>query len=629
MARQEELLEKILDTLKEGKGNSSGYRQSSQPISTGFGVIDEASKRISGFSNTFNGILGNWETASREFGVNWNNDAIGLSTSIAKARMDFGEWSDSIKSAGGGFAGLGGTMNESAKIFTSVATGFRDSGASEALAKMAFSTGEQNKLLAMSMATQRHLDLSKVENQNLLFESVTKLGKEMDKTSQLYGIGRKEQIAAAEANKNDMKYQAGLNVHVNEQARAAMVSAVDTAPKAIGDLIKNFVGGGALTDENKKTAQAIGDLNEPLRNAVEKLKHASTKEEAAVYEKQIKAIEDEIAIRMRSREVQENIAAGTNNVAVKQAEIMGQTMNHMEGINQEAKTAHVSQTEAARLLREKAELAAEGKNARGEMYAGAQTTEGLVKTQRALDDAIKAPMEAAQALNEQVGKAAARPDKSGLSVNDRLSTIDKKTGEAMSDKIYGDFGKDLTKSINNGTFINDVGKLLEKGAIQGLSNIKSITAGTVQLMGNVSGLAPDGLNMNAPKEPTVKESGISSVGTEKSIEKTPELLSDIQKSLGGQQANIVEQMKNTVPLSASDLMSQIPQPVVEPINQTQNTQQEQTPGISESALKDINEQLSTLNTSMVKLISISSDMADATDKQYRATKQLSPNLNAR
>jgi hypothetical protein len=73
----------------------------------------------------------------------------------------------------------------------------------------------------------------------------------------------------------------------------------------------------------------------------------------------------------------------------------------------------------------------------------------------------------------------------------------------------------------------------------------------------------------------------------------------------------------------------MPQPTIEPVNQAPQVTQEPSSGASDITLKDINEQLATLNTSMVKLISTTSDMLETTDKQYRATKQLSPNLNAR
>jgi hypothetical protein len=642
MSRTDDLLAEIRDSLtKNQTGNSAGFRQStdwSNPFSS-------ATTAVNGFTGAVGNVLKEWQTATSTFGTNWNNDAIGLHASVAKSRMSMAEWADSIQAAGSGFAGLGGTMNESGKIFTSVATSFRDSGASESLAKMAWTTGEQNKLLAMSMTTQRHLDLSKVENQNLLFESVNKLGKEMDKTTQLYGISRKEQISIMEANKNDMKYQAALNVNVNKEAKSSVDSVIQNTPKIVGDLIKNYVTGGALTEKNLEVAQGIGELAEPLRNAVENLKHAGTKEEAETYKKQIESINEQIAIRMNSTEVQKQIAAnsGFNKVATTQGEIMLGFRQQSEGIQSTAENLKISQAEAAAENRKKAELAVESKTGSGKIAAEAASTEFLVKTGRAIEDAAKKPQEAVLAANARFADAVSKKNAEGATVNDFISTIDKKTGEPMSDRMYGDFGKDFVKSIDSGTFIKDIGSMLEKGAIQGLSNIKSISAATVQLMGNLAASSGGSTTKNQFANGT-KESfgdwfgkdfgtGMSAIlhGNEAVVPKgkVPEFLADMQKTMGGKQANIIENMMNSVSMTSSNLMNQMPQPTIEPVNQAPQVTQETSSGASDITLKDINEQLATLNTSMVKLISTTSDMLETTDKQYRATKQLSPNLNAR
>jgi hypothetical protein len=185
--------------------------------------------------------------------------------------------------------------------------------------------------------------------------------------------------------------------------------------------------------------------------------------------------------------------------------------------------------------------------------------------------------------------------------------------------------------------------MLEKGAIQGLSNIKSISAATVQLMGNLAASSGGSTTKNQFANGT-KESfgdwfgkdfgtGMSAIlhGNEAVVPKgkVPEFLADMQKTMGGKQANIIENMMNSVSMTSSNLMNQMPQPTIEPVNQAPQVTQEPSSGASDITLKDINEQLATLNTSMVKLISTTSDMLETTDKQYRATKQLSPNLNAR
>jgi hypothetical protein len=652
MSRTDDLLTEIRDSLaKNQRGNSSGERQytpPSTPVSTGIDAIDKAASKVNGLSNAFDGVLQDWQTATKTFGINWNNDAIGLTTSIAKSRMSMAEWSEAIASSKSGFTGLGGTMNESAKIFTSVATGFRDSGASEALAKMAWSTGEQNKLLAMSMTSQRHLDLSKREDQERLFESTHKMAQEMDKVSQLTGMSRKDQLDKMEENKNDIRFMANKRL-LEAEGKGAGASAIEDFAKSAGGLnsiIKNYSQGGVLTDANRATAQAIGpDLAEKLRLSVLQLQNSRSEAEAEANRQRLQQVKDEIAVRVNSTASLKDAVRGESDVSEARRTLMKDSnqaiLNEGDGIKRRAKDLGISQEEAQKMLAKEAILASEGKNARGEMYAGAQTTEGLVKAKRAVEDAAKVPQDIAKAINERVGKAAATPDKEGLSVNDKLSTIDKKTGEAMSDKIYGDLGKDLTKSINNGTFIKDLGSMLEKGAVQGLSNIKSIAAGVVQLTGNITGVYEGGSHAGGTKAAFgdwfgkdfgPDGMGVLAHGREALVPegKAPEFVADMLKTMGGgNQASIIENMMNSVSMTSSNLMNQMPQPTIEPVNQAPQVTQEPSSGASDITLKDINEQLATLNTSMVKLISTTSDMLETTDKQYRATKQLSPNLNAR
>jgi hypothetical protein len=649
MARQEELLEKILDTLKQdSRGNSAGYRSSfssSSPISTGSSAIDAAAGKVSGFTSALGGVLNDWQIATREFGANWNNDAIGLTTSVAKARMSMEEWGNSIHAAGANFTALGGTMNESAKIFTHVATSFRDSGASEALAKMAWSTGEQNKLLAISMSTQRNLDLSKLEDQERLASSVLKMGQEMDKVTQLSGRSRQEQLAMMEKINLDARWSAHqLRSRMEGHGEGSGVAAKFMSENAgMFELAKNILVGGKMQPDNALLSNAIGqDLIQPFTIALKNLDAAKTTEEAAIRKKELDAIQAKIDERMTSSAKLKEAEQGESPVAE-------QTRKYLQAGNQAVLTigngiettrreqSNITRAEAQRINQERAELAIASKTASGKTAAESASTEWLVKMGRATDDLAKKPIEAAAAVNARFADAVSKKNAEGLSINDKLATIDKKTGEAMSDKIYGDLGKDLTKSINNGTFIKDLGSMLEKGAVQGLSNIKSITAGTIQLMGNITGQPKFSSGTKAAFGDWFGKdfgdgTGVEVHGEEAIVpkRKLPEFLSDMQKVMGGgNQASIIENMMNSVSMTSSNLMNQMPQPTIEPVNQAPQVTQETSSGASDITLKDINEQLATLNTSMVKLISTTSDMLETTDKQYRATKQLSPNLNAR
>lgn len=640
MSQDTDLLQKIYDTLSKQGGSKPSYT----PVSTGIDAIDNASKKVNSFTSSLDSVLKEWEYATTSFGINWNNDAIGLTTSISKSRMSIEEWSESIKFAKTGFTSLGGTMNESARVFTSIATNFRDSGASEAMAKMAWTTGEQNKLLAYSMVTNRNLDLSRIENQNKLFDSMVKLGQEMDKTSQLTGMSRQQQMNQMEENKNDMRFQANKRV-LDLQGYSIGAKAIENFASTSGSLnslIKNFSQGGVLTDENRQKAQAIGpDLAEKLRIAVQQLQHSRTKEEETANLQRLDVIKDEIKVRAGSIEFMKDASVGESDVAEARRKLLSDNgnalLNSVDGMTTKANELGISTREATKVLNAQISKSLESTDATGKQYAGAETTEGLVKSRRALEDMVKVPMDVIQKTNERIGKSVSAPGVDNLSVNDRLSTIDKKTGEVMSDKIYGDFGKQLTNSISNGTFLKDFGSSLEKAAIQGLSNIKSIAAGTIQLSGNLisgsgisTGSKEDYGNWIGKNLKNNEENILHSEDYDISKYKTPEFLKDMQKSIGGQQSNIVDNMINTMNVSAAEIAKNTPQPVID-TNKSQSQSGNESPGLTTNdvSLKDINEQLTTLNTSIAKLVSTNTEILDISDKQYYATKQLSPNLNIR
>ena len=84
-------------------------------------------------------------------------------------------------------------------------------------------------------------------------------------------------------------------------------------------------------------------------------------------------------------------------------------------------------------------------------------------------------------------------------------------------------------------------------------------------------------------------------------------------------------------ISANELMKNIPQPQVntsydQPAIDTTQTEITTNNNVT---LKDINDQLISLNMSIVKLVSSSEGILDISDKHYYVSKGMSPNLNVR
>jgi len=74
-------------------------------------------------------------------------------------------------------------------------------------------------------------------------------------------------------------------------------------------------------------------------------------------------------------------------------------------------------------------------------------------------------------------------------------------------------------------------------------------------------------------------------------------------------------------------MPEIPTSTVE--NKPQTAPQPIAQRDENVTLKDVNDQLIKLNTSIAKLVSTNIELLDTSQKGVRATKKLSPNLNAR
>lgn len=244
-------------TYLRGGGNSSAQpsMKSAPSFSSGSSqAFDGISGVFGKFKQGADNVLNDWRQSQSNFGIGMNNDAIGLRNSAIMNRMTMQEWGEAINTGRIGFTSLGGTMNDSAKVFSQMSMRFSDTTASDNLAKIGYTTGDYNKLLAITITNNRQLNLQKEQDQQKVIDATEKLGKEMDKVSQLSGISRKEQMDKMEKDRVDMSYQATLELMRREGKGEGATGLTTIGQEAMmtgtDDLVKNLAEGNQLTKES-------------------------------------------------------------------------------------------------------------------------------------------------------------------------------------------------------------------------------------------------------------------------------------------------------------------------------------------------------------------------------------------
>ena len=647
---------------KSGGGNSSPSSGSSSGGSLTSMIPDNmfggASNVIKKFVANTEETMNDWRSANSNFGISMNNDAYGLKAGVIKTRMSFEEFSESVEAGRIGFTSIGGTMTESAKIFMKVSTSLSDYDGDK-LKMMGIQQGEYNKLLAITMSSSRHLNLEKAEDQEIARRSVLAMATEMDKTAKLTGLSRKEQESIIEKNREDQAFQSRIR---NLQKKGIDTSQITTAAEVAttsgtGDLFKQMIQGGKLSEESNTLLQLMGgDLSTRYRQTVEAMKSSNP----AIAKK---AAEDFGKI---NSEAQSAFLSDANNeysasITNKQTEVLQKAQNASEkyggagivaNMDKTGKTAAESYMDAAAVAtREQQGLDTEGKK-----VTGATTTEALIKVESTLTDFRKKQGELVEAGNIGMAK---QLELTGAMNKLRTLREPDKEGKPFADTLGGfgpvvdKFSKDLidNKAIDN--LPTRIGELFKTG----LSGVTSLVTNATEIVLNGAGV-PISQGSNQVIQPP---GGKHSEGTKESFGnwfgkdfgsgmlaelhgkeavvpqgKITEFITDMQQQIMGDMKNPIdivsqmrEQFNSVAKLQSADfekpvLPNQSFQPPAQP------KPEEKSPMVSgDITLKDLNEQLIKLNTVMVKLVTNTSEMVETSSKQYRATKQLSPNLNAR
>lgn len=531
---QEELLQELIDLQKSNSGNRGGYGSTTtaSPKPSGGGGGGFAGSPAEKVFMTSVGALGgkaadvakavgsasdSWQQAS-QIGIGFNNDAIGLRNSIAGTRLSTDEWRDSIEKGRQGFTALGGTMSDSAKRFNQLSTEFSNTSAADELRKMGISTKEYNDVLAISTAGKKFSDFSDAESRKKANLAAADLALEMDKVAQLTGVSRREQQEALQERQKNARVQATIEMQLRSggQGAADAYQKMTTQMKGMGldKLSDEIYTGQALSAKSIATLSALGPAGNQLREAINGVRDAKTKEQRDLAELNLKKAQAAVAEQVQSDQSLNQIRYGQGEVAEALGDISIKSRNYADGIaaiqkESADKGKKLTAEEAQLELEKRANLSkniANGKaeaDARAEMAkattpaekaaaeeklkqaTASKTTEAYALAQARYNDTIAAGIIAVTGFNKAI-TAPGTPTEKGL------TDLNKAMGNVKTDKGVTSNALDRGGLLNT-TRVGKASDALAEGNFKEAG--KQAGLGIIEVFKNLTTLGTNAINV--------------------------------------------------------------------------------------------------------------------------------------
>ena len=229
----------IGSAIGKGGGGGGGAGQTLQQSGKGLKDIDAAATKAAESLNPFglklksggeyaadglkaikNAVddgMGTWRDLSKS-GVSFNNDIIGMTTAAAGSRLPLADFASVVKDNAANFAGLGGSVTRGAEAFAKMSKGFFESGATDNLKQLGYSSKDLNEMLALQAISVRGIVKNDEERNRVAFEGANKLATEMDAMAKLTGKSREVQMEAMKKQQTDMQFEASIRLKAMEIA---------------------------------------------------------------------------------------------------------------------------------------------------------------------------------------------------------------------------------------------------------------------------------------------------------------------------------------------------------------------------------------------------------------------------
>jgi hypothetical protein len=359
--------------------------------------------------------LGTWRDMN-SVGANFNNDIIGMTVAAYGSRLSLDEMAAVVKQNSTNFVGLGGSVGSGTQAFAKMSKEMADSGATESLKQMGYTNKEINDVLALQIGFQRTTTKQTEEGRRESYESAKKLATEMDAMSKLTGKSRAEQEDAMKKAQADGQVEAkmrliGLKEGPEAEAKARKIYAEqynEAQLRGQGQMFKEVFATGHVMSQEAANQQAI--LGEQARATADQARATAAGDYEAAKSANERAQAEAVKNGQDVNRLQMAAIGGQNNVVgaemIKQIELNRGMNDAVMAIKKEA--AFKDKDETVILAEAKRRIAFEqqGKDAKGNEIAGAQSTKAMIALGNRAGDAGSAIMSGlVKPINDAAGPA--------------------------------------------------------------------------------------------------------------------------------------------------------------------------------------------------------------------------------
>jgi hypothetical protein len=346
--------ERLTKAFKDGQMGSIGAGNSAGAVGKGVDVSVNAIKLP---FEKLGEVVGNntkvFETLSNT-GNSFSNNIDLMKLSAANSRMTLDELSGVVQKSGKDFSGLGGSVAKGGQAFTEFSKTFFESGLTENLRQMGYTSKDLNEVLATQIGFQKSTTDTSVAGQIKTAAAAADLANEMDLIAKQTGKTRKDQEAGLEKAKNDGQIEAKMRLigltqgaDAEKEARAGFAKQLAQAQAMGTDQIfkEMFATGtvrsqeaamqmgmlGQAARETANSAKALSKGNiEASQSAMESAKEGNLKNQTNVAQLQIAAAGVGPAADVMKKNIETNDAAFQG--ASKTAKAMGIEMGEVTKI---------------------------------------------------------------------------------------------------------------------------------------------------------------------------------------------------------------------------------------------------------------------------------------------------------
>ena len=306
---------------KEAKDLGFSFKTVGEALEKFKNPVQALSEEVKSSINTFNKL----SSTGNSFG----NDIIGMKVAAANTRMTLDELGAVVTKSGKDFSGLGGSVAKGSQVFTDFSKTFFDSGLTENLRQMGYSSKDLNEVLALQIGFQKSSTDTSVEGQLKTAKAAADLASEMDMVAKLTGVSRKDQEAALEKSKVDGQIEAKMRLIGITQGAEAEKAARDnfakqlTSAQAMGtdQVFKEMFATGTV--RSREASIQMGILGEAARETANSAK-ALSKGNVAASETAMRQAEIGNMNNQKNQAFLQTAAAGVGDVgkaAIKNVEV--------------------------------------------------------------------------------------------------------------------------------------------------------------------------------------------------------------------------------------------------------------------------------------------------------------------